>query len=210
MAYVKDRSFDSYTLTLKARKLGGTNAFIVPFAVKNDSTYLRAHIGSWVNSHSVFESVTNSDDVADLTSQTPLDAPIQVGAWYNLRLEVGVDTVNCYLNDKLLMTYTPPPGFFAIAGKDSTTGDIIIKAVNAGAEAYTIKLTLDNAPAVQPQANLITLAAPRGEAENSFAQPKQYVPVSNTVTGISNSFELTFKPYSINVLRLHSSTGQFP
>lgn len=202
MAYVKGQSFDTYTLTLKARKLDGTNAFIVPFAVKNDSTCLRAHIGSWVNSHCVFESVTNGDDVADITNQIKLDSPIQEGRWYNIRLEVGLDKVDCYLNDKLLMSYTPPPVFFAIAGKDSTTGDIIIKTVNAGAEPYTTQITLDNAPAVQPDAALFTLSAPAGEAENSMALPVKYVPVSTKIKGISKSFPITFKPWSINVVRV--------
>jgi alpha-L-arabinofuranosidase len=198
LAYLKDRSFDTYTLTLKARKLGGTNAFIVPFAVKNDSTQLRAHIGSWVNSHCVIESVTNGDDVASLTNQQRLAAPIETGRWYEIRLEVGVDKVDCYLDGKLLMTYTPPPVFFAIAGKDSATGDIIIKTVNAGAEPYTAQIDLNNAPKLQPKATLITLSAPNGEVENSFDK-EIYKPVVSSITGINS---VTFKPWSINVIRI--------
>jgi alpha-L-arabinofuranosidase len=209
MAWLPMHSFENYTLTLKARKLTGTNAFIVPFAVKNDSTYLRAHIGSWVNSHCVFEGVTHGDDVAGLTNQFKLDAPIETGRWYTVRLVVGPDKVDCYLNDKLLMSYTPPPTFFTIAGKDSTTGEIIIKAVNAGAEPVNTTINLENATRVQSTATLITLSAPDGEAENSMAQPKQYIPVTTPVTGTSKSFELTFKPYSINVLRIRAiGSGQ--
>jgi alpha-L-arabinofuranosidase len=202
MARVNKRSFNTYTLTLKARKLGGTNAFIVPFAVKNDSTYLRAHIGSWVNSHSVFESVSHGDDVAGLTNQLRLEAPIQTGRWYNIRLEVGPDTVTCYLDGKLLMTYTPPPTFFAIAGKDTATGDLIIKMVNAGAASCTTRINLENAPKLQSTARLISLWAPHGEAENSFEKPRQYVPVESVVPGVGKSFDITFRPYSINVLRI--------
>jgi alpha-N-arabinofuranosidase len=201
MAYVKAQSFNTYTLTLRARKHGGTNAFIVPFAVKDDSTYLRAHIGSWVNSHSVFESVTHGDDVAGITNQLRLEKPIETGRWYEIRLEVGPDKVDCYLDGKLLMSYTPPPTFFALAGKDNATGDIIIKTVNAGAEPVTTHINLENAQ-VKPQAKLITLTAPDGEAENSFAQPKQYIPVTTTITNAADSFDIIFKPYSINVIRV--------
>jgi alpha-L-arabinofuranosidase len=200
LAWLKGRSFDTYTLKLKARRLGGVNAFIIPFAVKNDSTQMRAHIGSYWNSHCVFEQVTNAFDVAGITNQFKLDSPIQTGRWYDITLEVAANKVDCFLDGKLLMTYTPPPTFFAMAGKDSTTGDIIIKTVNAGAEPYTTTITLDNSQHIQPQATLITLQAPNGEAENSFAQPKQYVPVTTTITGINT---VTFKPYSINVLRVH-------
>lgn len=197
LAYLKGRSFDTYTLTLKARKLGGTNAFIVPFAVKNDSTLLRAHIGSWINSHCVFETVTHGDDVADLTNQQRLAAPIEKGRWYEIRLEVGIDKVDCYLDGKLLMSYTPPPVFFAIAGKDSITGELIIKTVNAGAEPYTAHLDLDNTK-VQSKATLITLSAPNGEAENSFDK-EIYKPV---VSNLVNFNSVTFKPWSINVIRV--------
>lgn len=200
LAYVKNRSFDTYTLTLKARKLGGTNAFIVPFAVKNDSTQLRAHIGSWVNSHCVFESVTNGYDVAGLTNQLRM-APIETRRWYDIRLEVGLDKVNCYLDGKLLMSYEPPPVFFAIAGKDAASGDIIIKTVNAGAEPYTTQIKLDNAPALQSKAALITLSAPNGEAENGFGR-EIYKPVTSVINGVSDSFTVTFRPWSINVIRV--------
>ena len=204
LAWLKGKSFDTYTLKLKARRLNGVNAFIIPFAVKDDSTQMRAHIGSYWNSHCVFESVTHAYDVAGLTNQFKLDSPIQTGRWYDITIEVGADKVDCYLDGKLLMTYTPPPSFFAIAGKDSTTGDIIIKTVNAGTEPYTTTINLENVQKVQPQATLITLQAPNDEAENSFAKPKQYQPVKHTITGVSKSFGITFQPYSINVVRIHS------
>jgi len=200
LAWLQGRSFDTYTLKLKARRLSGVNAFIIPFAVKNDSTQMRAHIGSWWNSHCVFESVTHAYDVAGLTNQIKLDSPIQTGRWYDITIEVGHDKVDCYLDGKLLMTYTPPPTFFAIAGKDSTTGDIIIKTVNAGAGPYRTTITLDHLKSALPQATLITLQAPNGEAENSFAKPLLYTPKTSTITGINT---ITFKPYSINVLRIH-------
>jgi alpha-L-arabinofuranosidase len=204
LAWLPNKTFDTYTLKVKARRLGGVNAFIIPFAVKNDSTQLRAHLGSYWNSHCVFESVTHAYEVTGLTNQQKLDAPIQTGRWYEITLEVGPDTVACYLDGKLLMTYTPPPVFFAIAGKDSTTGDLIIKTVNAGATPYTTQINLQHAPRVQSQATLIALAAPNGEAENSFTQPRKYVPVTSTITGVNNSFAITFKPYSINIVRVHT------
>src|SRR6185295_5700266 len=35
LAWLKDKSFDTYTLKLKAKRLSGYNAFIIPFAVKD-------------------------------------------------------------------------------------------------------------------------------------------------------------------------------
>ncbi|MEO6232603.1 MAG: alpha-L-arabinofuranosidase C-terminal domain-containing protein [Ferruginibacter sp.] len=204
LAWLKDKTFDIYTLKLKARKKSGYNAFIIPFAVKNDSTQLRAHIGSWVNSNTVFESVTNAFDIAAISESKRLDKPIENGRWYDIKIEVGADQVDCYLDGKLLMTYKEPQQFFSIAGKDNATGDIIIKAVNASANPYQTSISVNGVPGLQSMGELISLRAASPEAENSFAEPTKYIPQTQTVGGVTPLFEISFKPYSINVLRLHT------
>ena len=201
-AWLKDKTFDTYTLKVKARKTSNaTNAFIIPFAVKDDNTMLRAHIGSYVNANVVFESVTGGMNVADLTNQRRLPAPIETGRWYDITLEVGHDKIDCYLDGKLLLSYSEPNKFFSIAGRDNKNGDIIVKVVNASAQPYKTALQINGA---QPgnSAELITLSAESLEAENSLDEPKKYVPQSKTLTGISSNYEMEFKPYSISILRL--------
>ena len=204
LAWLKDKNFDTYTLKLKARKKSGYNAFIIPFAVKNDSTQLRAHIGSWLNSNAVFESVTNGFDIAAISESKRLDKPIETGRWYNVTIEVGYDNVECYLDEKLLMTYKEPQQFFSIAGKDDVTGDIIIKAVNASGNPYLTSISLNGIATLQPIADLISLQAASPDAENSFAEPIKYIPQTQTVSVVKPFFQISFKPYSINVLRLHT------
>jgi alpha-L-arabinofuranosidase len=204
LAWLKDKIFDNYTLKLKARKKSGYNAFIIPFAVKNDSTQLRAHIGSWLNSNTVFESVTNGFDIASISESKKLDQPIETGRWYDIVIEVGNDQVDCYLDGKLLMTYKEPQSFFSIAGKDEATGDIIIKAVNASGKLYETNIILDGINFVSRNGELLSISAPSPEVENSFEHPYQYTPVREIVQGIQTNFNFRFKPYSINVLRLHT------
>ena len=201
LAWLKNKNFDTYTLTLKARKTGGTNAFIIPFAVKDDATQLRAHIGSWVNSNAVFESVTNGFDVAAI-SQTKRIKPIEEGRWYSIRVEVGLDEVKCYLDDELLMTYIEPPHFFSIAGLDEKSGDIIIKAVNTSADPYNATIHLKGIEKVNPVGQLITLQSESLLSENSFEHPEKYVPQAGAVKGVKKDFTLSLKPYSINVFRI--------
>lgn len=199
------RSFDTYTLKLKARKLGGVNAFIIPFAVKDSNTFLRAHIGSWVNSHCVIERVTNGVEVADLSEQKRLSTPLEPGRWYDIRLEVGTDTVKCFLDDQLILTYTVPDGLFAISGKENSTGDIIIKVVNTADSSCHARLELKGTdPLAALTGSLTTLSAANANAENSFDHPQQYVPVTIPLTGIRPTFERDFPPYSISILRLHT------
>ncbi len=202
LALLNGRSFDTYTLTLKARKKNGYNAFIIPFAVKDSNTYLRAHIGSWVNSHCVFEKVTGGYEVSGVTDQLKLKQPIEKDRWYDIRLEVTADKVDCYLNGELLMTYKEPGKIFSISGRDKKTGDIIIKLVNAGDQPCTTKVIVSGNAPFSKQASLITLASASGEAENSFEYPRAYTPAVTLVNNASNDVEIQLKPFSINVLRL--------
>ena len=197
-----EKSFDTYTLKLKARKTGGVNAFMIPFAVKDTNTYLRAHIGSWWNSHCVFESVENGYDVVGLTDQKRLAAPIEAGRWYDVRLEVGMDKIDCYLNDTLLMSYQPPPSLFALSGRDESSGDLIIKLVNASDEVLKTDLALKGEIRPGRQAELTVLAANGLKEENSFSFPEKYVPQKQKVDVAGNVFEMSWQPYSINVLRI--------
>ena len=178
------------------------NAFMIPFAVKDTNTYLRAHIGSWWNSHCVFESVENGYDVVGLTDQKRLAAPIEAGRWYDVRLEVGMDKIDCYLNDTLLMSYQPPPSLFALSGRDESSGDLIIKLVNASDEVLKTDLALKGEIRPGRQAELTVLAANGLKEENSFSFPEKYVPQKQKVDVAGNVFEMSWQPYSINVLRI--------
>ena len=115
---LKDLKFDEYTLKTKSKKTGGANAFIIAFAVQHVAKHLRAHIGSYVNVNSVFEIVSDSFTVTDLVQQKRLPARIETNRWYDITLEVGKDKVDCYLDGKLLMSYTETPSSMSLAGRD--------------------------------------------------------------------------------------------
>jgi alpha-L-arabinofuranosidase len=208
LAILKGRSFNSYTLTMKARKLDGYNAFIIPFAVKDSNNFLRAHIGSYVNLNCVFERVTNGFDVADVSPQKRLAQPIEKGRWYNIRLEVGLDKVDCYLDDVLIMSYKEPPAVFALAGRDSISGDVILKVVNAAASSCETALQINGLYKPKDTVALTTLSAPSGESENSFIHPYQYIPQKSTVTGVfapggqGVAGHINLPPFSVSILRV--------
>jgi alpha-L-arabinofuranosidase len=200
LAILNGRSFDTYTLRLRARKLGGYNAFIIPFAVKDTNTCYRAHIGSWWNSHCTIEKLTNGYDVTDLIEQQKLKRPIETGRWYDIRLEVGKDTVKCWLDDELVMVYREPVKVFALAGRKGD--DLIIKVVNAAGLPCKGMLHIDGATQIGQTGELTTLSAERADAENSFADPQKYIPVVTPITGIGSDFEKLFPPYSISIIKI--------
>jgi alpha-L-arabinofuranosidase len=178
-AWLPGKSFDTYTLKLKARRTSNsTNAFIVPFAVKDDKTMMRLHIGSNVNSNSVFESVNNGFQVADLVNQKRLPARIETGRWYDITIEVGVDKIDSYLDGKPLISFTEPNKLFSIAGLDNKTGEVIVKVVNASNQPYKTNLQIKGVE-LSGTAELTTLTADAPTSENSMAEPTKYVPQKN-------------------------------
>ncbi len=176
LAMLTAKSFETYTLKLKARKLGGYNAFIIPFAIKDSNTFYRAHIGAWVNKIGVFEKVRNGYDVNNISLAVELADTIEANRWYDIELQVGIDTVKCYLDGKLLMSYSEPDKLFAISGKDEKNGDIIIKIVNAYKTQMPVNIKLQKSNGKISNGYLSTLSSASLTDENSFEHPKQYVP----------------------------------
>lgn len=202
LAVLPNKQLDNYTLTLKARRMGGVNAFIIPFAVKDSNTYLRAHIGSWMNSHSVFESVSNGYDVAGLTNQFRLDKPLENGRWYDVKLEVGQAEVKCYLDGKLIMSYREPDKLFAIAGKDTARGELVVKIVNAYEQPASVQFVWDAGFNAGTEVWMGEIAGNHPGEENSFEQPKAVVPVTGQITWQQLQQPWQCKPLSVTVLRL--------
>ena len=204
---LKDKSFDTYTLKLKARKTSGINAFIIPFAVTGQRSMLRAHIGALVNASSIFELVMD-ESVTNVSQPKRLSKPIETGRWYDIRLEVGLDKVDCYLDDQLIMTYTEPNKLLGLAGRDADNGDLIIKVVNASDDAYTTDIKLDGEMLLAAKGDAFTLSAASLDVENTFTEPKRYVPVQSKLNGVKDkSLQYTFPKYSITVLRVKTKKG---
>jgi alpha-L-arabinofuranosidase len=153
----------------------------------------------------VFEKVTNGYDVSNISAAVNLPDTIQPDKWYDIILDVGVDTVKCYLDGKLLMTYTEPDKLFAISGKAENDGDIIIKIVNAYSKEVPIDIDFKNDDFKSSKMSLITLSAPSLTDENSFDEPEKYIPATKQLPGVANKFSLQLKPYSINIVRLRNA-----
>jgi len=124
--------------------------------------------------------------------------------WYTVRMEVQPDKVDCYLDGELLMSYTEPDKIFAISGRDTAGGDILIKIVNAAGVSCRTHVSVGEPALAGAEARLTTLAAAGEGAENSFEHPIAYLPVTTSIPA-SNGFDLELQPFSINVLRLRDT-----
>jgi alpha-N-arabinofuranosidase len=92
--------------------------------------------------------------------------------------------------------------FFASAVQDDQSGEIVLKAVNAGSAATTASIHVEGIPAGKLTAQAITLTGENKDDVNSFEEPRKVAPVTESIGGVEAMFDYTFKPRSLTVLRL--------
>jgi len=193
MSYAGNESWSDYTLTLKARKLQGEEGFLVAFGRKGEEK-IWWNIGGWGNREHALELNRNP-----LGKHEP--GKIETGRWYDIRIELAGPRVRCFLDGKLIhdVTVPTPQRFFASAGRDATTGDLILKAINFSDEP--VSATLAGAGKPGTPALRTVLRAGSLSDNNSLAEPVRIVPVSQD-TILADKQE--FPPCSLTVLRVKS------
>ncbi|MDN5288503.1 MAG: alpha-L-arabinofuranosidase domain protein [Mucilaginibacter sp.] len=84
--------------------------------------------------------------------------------------------------------------------KDSKTGDLILKLVNAGTSTTQAKVNLDGFGPINPKASRTILTGAPG-AENTFANPGNVIPETSAFMA-GKSFLYEIPPYSLTVIRI--------
>ena len=91
---------------------------------------------------------------------------------------------------------------FFDATRNSRTGIIYFKVVNAAGTAQRIKVQISGASKIKPEGEAVVLAAGSLNDTNSIEEPQKVVPHTEKVTGLSADFTREFPAYSITVLKL--------
>jgi alpha-N-arabinofuranosidase len=100
---------------------------------------------------------------------------------------------------------TSPEGrqnLYASATRDNQAGEVIIKAVNPGAEAEAVSIRLDGLSHVASDDDVVTLSGDALGAVNSMADLKRIVPVESKFENAAANFSYTFPARSMTVLRI--------
>lgn len=113
-AMVGDPTWTDYTLTLKARKLGGREGFLIYFAASDDRPNSRWNIGGWNNTAHAFESPG--------FPATRVPGRIETGRWYDIRIEVSGNTVRAFIDNQLLQSGTESPSTHTIEFRTDAKG----------------------------------------------------------------------------------------
>ncbi|WP_423442711.1 alpha-L-arabinofuranosidase C-terminal domain-containing protein [Limisphaera sp. VF-2] len=191
-----------YTFSLKARKTGGSEGFLIGFRYHDAQNYFWWNLGGWGNTRHAIEKAT---DGAKQQLGPERIGRIEPGRWYDLRVEVDGMIARCYLNGHLVQEiedagFRPPPDFAHSAVRDSATGDVILKWVNNRPSARSVQVGLPGLPS-RIRATVIHLGHQDPLIVNDFDSPDRVVPQTNFLE-VAENFAYTVPPYSLTVLRI--------
>ena len=196
-----DANWGDYTYSLKARKLGGQEGFLVMFHARDEGNWYWWNIGGWGN---VRHAVEKSSGGAKGELGQSVPGSVEAGRWYDIRIELEGSHIRCYLDGKLIHNIEDAgvKSLSAVAGRVARTGEIVVKVVNFSGVAQDTDVALEGTPTLAAEGTAIVLAANSPTDENSFSQPTKVAPVTMPLSGIAKRFRHTFPPHSLTVLRL--------
>jgi alpha-L-arabinofuranosidase len=195
---VGDPNWSDYTLSVKARKLGGAEGFLILFGVRDQNDKNWWNIGGWGNSRHGIEMNGIAGERVDVPAR------IETDRWYDIRVELAGPRVRCYLDGKLIQeaSLKAIQPLYAVATRATAAGEVILKVVNGSDEAQDTELNLRGAGVVQADANAIVLTSENPADENTLDAPYKVAPITKRVTDAANKFRYTFPAQSVSVLRL--------
>jgi alpha-L-arabinofuranosidase len=193
---VGDPEWNNYTVTLKARKLGGQEGFLILFGVDDESTASWWNLGGWGNlRHGVERSCVSPNSA---TGQ------IETNRWYDIRIELADQRIRCYLDGVLIheATQLPPPSpLHIVASRIDTTGEIIVKVVNVANTVQETEIDVRGVQGVEADAKAIVLTSASWIDENSLDDPTKVKPFTTAIKA-ARVFRHTFPARSVSILRL--------
>jgi alpha-L-arabinofuranosidase len=195
-AVAGDPAWADYTLTLKARKLSGSEGFLILFHTSDIENPVWWDIGGWGDT----EHSLQGGGVAE----SHVRGSIETGRWYDIRIELSGGDVKAFLDGKLIhkVNFKPVATFYAAAGRDNSANELVLQMVNPFSEPMSVNVKLNGAGKLGSKAQTITLTNPNPDAENSFDDPNAIAPQVNEFSGVAPEFSCTLPPHSLTTFRI--------
>ncbi len=191
-------SGDTVTYTLRARKTGGEEGFLIQFGIKDGQSDYWWNIGGWGNSRHALQRGSGRNR-SEVTPHTP--GRIETGQWYDIKVVMTPGNIKCYLNGDLVHDYQiGQPSISTASTYDKAAGEVIVKIVNPREQAVGAVINLNGIEQTASEGTLMVLKGERNSA-NTFDVPDLVKTESSTIE-VGKSFRHILPPMSVQFIRI--------
>ena len=194
----------TYTYSLKAKKTGGNEGFLIIFGYRDKDNYYWWNIGGWNNTQHAIEKCSGGTKSVVAKGAGSVTANKE----YDVRIEVSKTKVLCYLDNVLIHTLNLPVTrtLYTSASLDEYSGDLYLKIINPTSANMNVPIKLSgiNAGNFPLSGTATVISSADGLNENSFANPTNISPVETGFSVSSDSFSYDIKGFSVNVLKINT------
>jgi alpha-L-arabinofuranosidase len=199
-------NWSNYTISLRARKVSGSEGFLILFNWTDDNNWTWWNVGGWGNTKDGIEqNVAGSKTTLASVSQTA----IANNVWYDLRIVLSGSRMQCYLGTNAAQVATNlvqdvyyPGGLLASTTFARNGQQILIKAVNPYSVPVAANINLVGVSSLAATGTVVQLTSASPSDQNSFATPTYVSPVTNHISGVTTNFTLNLPAYSLSVIKL--------
>jgi alpha-L-arabinofuranosidase len=196
-AVAGDKRWRDYTYTLKARKTGGTEGFLILVGADKEGQKTWWNLGGWGNRQHGLEMAGIDAD------QARVDGKIETGRWYDIKVELKGGSVKCYLDGKLIhdVQAKPMKALYASSTLSPDGKEVVLKIVNAAASERAADIRLNGLPVAAKGAKGWVLTSADAMDENALDAPTKVSPAAFTFDA-RPAFTHAFPGNSVTVMRV--------
>ena len=168
--------WSDYTLELTARKLSGSEGFLIMFGSRDSGNFYWWNLGGFNNTQSVIEKAVGGGKSTVASSAHT----ITTGQSYRIKIEVDGRRIVTWLDGEKVNDFVDESGvvepLYQVMTRDEDTGDVVLKVVNARAREVRTDVRL-GAGGLADTGTVTTMTADALADENSFDEPTKVAPV---------------------------------
>jgi alpha-L-arabinofuranosidase len=195
--FMGDSTWKDITITLKAKRVTGENGFQIYYHNRDNSERFRWDIGGWGNSQYYMELGMKN---------VSFPGTIEVGRWYDVKIEIKGSSVKGYLDGKLVQEIKESDAsissLFASSVKDEKSGDIILKIINVSEQPVKTTVNLNGAEDLTGKGTSTVLTSANALDENTLENPTKVFPKTELIKVSGSSLTRSFPGNSLTVIRL--------
>lgn len=200
--YFDEISKENYTMEIKAKKLDGSEGFLIPFALKDSQNFYWWNIGGWNNTQTAVEKAV--DGAKHIVGQSKA-LGVETDRWYQLKIEVKGNQAKFYLDGELIQTINEQPAqaVYSVSSYQEQNNSVVVKVVNYSETNKELDFIFTGENKVQRPIAAKRLSASSLDAVNTLDNPDNIETEEldlNELEIQDQKVNYNLKPYSLTIL----------